>query len=151
MQVPDGYKGVYHEVGNFSPHVLNSDIWAIMTGLIVEQSRLQRTKMYISGLIPMGPSVLESSHACNLCYDLVFQGDLPAPFRACSPRVTVSETTRSNPQSVWPRTVPERNAIGTQWIVLERMSTSQHVHCDLCLLTAAPEPGDTLSGHQALK
>ena len=40
--------------------------------------------MYISGLIPMGPSVLESAHACHLPYDLVFQGDLPAPFRACS-------------------------------------------------------------------
>ena len=46
----------------------------------------------------MGPSVLESAHACHLRYDLVFQGDLPAPFRACSRGATISETTKSGPQ-----------------------------------------------------
>ena len=77
MLVPDGSKGIYHEVGSFNPYVLNSNIWVTPTGLIAEQSRLQRMKTYISGLIPMGPSVLELSHACHLHYDLVFQGDLP--------------------------------------------------------------------------
>ena len=38
--------------------------------------------MYISGLIPTGPSVLESSHACHLRYDLVFQ-------EACSRGATI--------------------------------------------------------------
>ena len=98
MQVPDGCKGVYHKVGSFTPYALNSSIWVILTGFVAEQSRLQRTKMYLSGLIPMGPSVLESSHACHLRYDLVFQGDLLAPFRACSRGATVSKTTQSGPQ-----------------------------------------------------
>ena len=82
MQVPDGYKGVYHEVGSFTPYTLNSSYWVILTGLITEQSQLQRTKMYISGLIPTGPSVLESSHTCHLRYDLVFQ-------EACSRGATI--------------------------------------------------------------
>ena len=73
--MPDGCKGIYHEIGSFTPYVLNSNIWVILTGLIAEQSQLQRTKMYILGLIPMGPLVLESSHACHLHYDLVLQGD----------------------------------------------------------------------------
>ena len=58
--------------------------------------------MYILGLIPMGPSVLELSHACHLRHDLVFQGDLPAPFRACSCGATISETTQSDPQHIPP-------------------------------------------------
>ena len=65
------------KLGVFTPYALNSNIWVILTGLIAEQSQLQRTKMSILGLIPMGPSVLELSHACHLHYDLVFQGDLP--------------------------------------------------------------------------
>ena len=98
MQAPDGCKGIYHEVGSFTPYALNSSIWVILTGLIAEQSQLERTKMNISGLIPRGPLVLESSHACHLRYDLVFQGDLLAPFRACSSGSTIPETTPSGPQ-----------------------------------------------------
>ena len=54
--------------------------------------------MYISGLNPTGPSVLELSHAGHLRYDLVFQGDLLAHFRACSHGATISETTPSGAQ-----------------------------------------------------
>ena len=68
MQTTDDCKGVYHEVGSFTPYALNSDIWV----------------MYIFDLILTGHLVLESSHACHLRYALVFQGDLPSPFRACS-------------------------------------------------------------------
>ena len=98
MQTTDDCKGVYHEVGSFTPYTLNSNIWVIPTGLIAGQSWLQRTNKYISGLIPMGPLVLESSHACHLHYDLVLQGDLLAPFRACSLRATISKTIQSSPQ-----------------------------------------------------
>ena len=49
-------------------------------------------------MVPTGPSLLESSHACHLHYDLIFQGDLPAPFRACSCKATISETTHTSPQ-----------------------------------------------------
>ena len=56
---PYGCKGLFHEVGSFTPYALNSNIWVTPTGLIVEQSWLQGTKMCISGLIPTGPSVLE--------------------------------------------------------------------------------------------
>ena len=94
MQVPDGCKDIYHEVESFTHYALNSSTWVILTGLIAEQSQLQRTKIYISGLIPTGPSVLESSHACHLNYDLIFQGDLPAPFRACLCGATISKTTQ---------------------------------------------------------
>ena len=73
--MPDGHKDVYHEIGSFTPYALNSNIWVIPIGLIAEQSCLQSTKMYILGPIPMGPSVLELSHACHLRYDLIFQGD----------------------------------------------------------------------------
>ena len=98
MYVPDSCKDVHHEVGSFTPYALNSNIWFIPTGLIAEQSWLQRTKMYILGLIPLGPLVLESSHACHLHYDLVVQGDLLALFRACCHGATISETTQRGPQ-----------------------------------------------------
>ena len=101
MQVPDGCKDIYHEVESFTHYALNSSTWVILTGLIAEQSQLQRTKIYISGLIPTGPSVLESSHDCHLRYDLVFQGDLLAPFRACFRRATVSKTIQSSPQHLY--------------------------------------------------
>ena len=98
MQTTDDCKGVYHEVGSFTPYTLNSNIWVIPTGLIAGQSWLQRTNKYISGLIPMGSSVLELSHTYHLRYDLVFLGDLPVPFRASSCRATISKTTQSCPQ-----------------------------------------------------
>ena len=97
MQMPDVCKGMYHEIRSFTLHALNLNIWVIPIGFIAEQSQLQRTKMYILGMVPTRPSLLESSHACHLHYDLIFQGDLPAPFRACSCRATISETTQSHP------------------------------------------------------
>ena len=39
LQTPDGREGVYHEVGSFTPHALNSSIWVTPTGLTIGQSR----------------------------------------------------------------------------------------------------------------
>ena len=41
--------------------------------------------------------MLELGHVCHPCY-MVLQGDLLAPFRACSHGATISETTQSCPQ-----------------------------------------------------
>lgn len=116
MQEPDGYKGVHHEVGSFTPYTLNSGICVILTGLIAEQNGLQRTKMYKTGLISMGHSVLKSSHAYLLHYDLDFQGEFPAPLRAFSGGATISETTLSSPQNlflIWRHCTNKRHIIIT--------------------------------------
>ena len=62
------------------------------------QSTLQRIQCIYQAWFLWEPSVLESGHACHLRFYLVFQGDLLAPFRACSRGATVSETTQSGPQ-----------------------------------------------------
>ena len=41
--------------------------------------------------------MLELGHVCHPCY-MVLQGDLLAPFRACSHGAAISETTQSDPQ-----------------------------------------------------
>ena len=82
----------------FTPYALNLNIQFISPGLYkTKQSKLQRIHCIYQAWFPREPLVLESSHACYLCFYLVFQGDLPAPFRVCSHWATVSETTQSSP------------------------------------------------------
>ena len=83
----------------FTPYALNLNIRFKSPGLYeTKQSKLQRIQRTFQAWFPQEPSVLESGHACYLHFYLVFQGDLLAPFRACSHGATVSETTQSGPQ-----------------------------------------------------
>ena len=83
----------------FITYALNLTIQFILTEPYkAKQSKLQRIQCIFQAWF-LEPSVLELVHVCHLRY-LVFQGELLAPFRACSHGTTVSKTTQSCPQQM---------------------------------------------------
>ena len=82
----------------FTPYALNLNIRFISIGLYKgKQSKIQRIKCTFDAWFSWEPSVLVLGRAGHLHYP-VFQGDLLAPFRACSCRAAISETTKSGPR-----------------------------------------------------